>query len=56
MPLARFDTPFEHPDWIFEPKLFGVRAAAYLEGNACRMVRSKADMKPSKGAQRCCAA
>ena len=19
-PLARFDVPFEHPDWIFEPK------------------------------------
>ena len=19
MPLARFDVPFEHPDWIFEP-------------------------------------
>src|SRR5215831_19684711 len=21
MPLARFDVPFEHPDWIFEPKM-----------------------------------
>jgi hypothetical protein len=28
MPLARFDTPFEHPDWIFEPKLDGFRSIA----------------------------
>ena len=38
MPLARFDTPFEHPDWIFEPKLDGIRAVAYIEGGACRLV------------------
>src|SRR6516165_675719 len=38
MPLARFDTPFEHPDWIFEPKLDGFRALAYVEGGACRLV------------------
>ena len=36
--LARFDTPFEHPDWIFEPKLDGFRALAYVEGGACRLV------------------
>jgi hypothetical protein len=36
MPLARFDTPFEHP--IFEPKLDGFRALAYVEGGACRLV------------------
>jgi hypothetical protein len=36
MPLARFDSPFEHPDWIFEPKLDGFRALAYVEGGACR--------------------
>jgi hypothetical protein len=29
MPLARFDA-FEHPDWIFEPKLDGFRAVAYV--------------------------
>jgi hypothetical protein len=23
MPVARFDAPFEHPDWIFEPKMDG---------------------------------
>ena len=38
MPLARFDAPFEHPDWIFEPKLDGFRALAYVEDGACRLV------------------
>ena len=38
MPLARFDSPFEHSDWIFEPKLDGFRAVAYVEGGACRLV------------------
>ena len=38
MPLARFDAPFEHPDWIFEPKMDGFRAVAYVEGGACRLV------------------
>ena len=38
MPLARFDAPFEHPDWIFEPKLDGFRAVAYVEAGACRLV------------------
>ena len=38
MPLARFDAPFEQPDWIFEPKLDGFRAVAYVEGGACRLV------------------
>jgi ATP-dependent DNA ligase len=37
MPLAR-DTPFDHPDWIFEPKLDGFRAIAYGEDGACRLV------------------
>jgi ATP-dependent DNA ligase len=38
MPLARFDVPFEHPDRIFEPKLDGFRALAYVEGGTCRLV------------------
>jgi bifunctional non-homologous end joining protein LigD len=38
MPLARFDAPFEHPDWIFEPKMDGFRVVAYVEGGACRLV------------------
>ena len=32
MPLARFDSPFVHPDWIFEPKLDGFRDLAYRGG------------------------
>ena len=35
MPLARIDRPFEHPDWIFEPKLDSFRAVAYVEDGAC---------------------
>jgi bifunctional non-homologous end joining protein LigD len=38
MPLARLNAPFDHPDWIFEPKLDGFRAVAYVEGGACRLV------------------
>jgi bifunctional non-homologous end joining protein LigD len=38
LPLARLDAPFEHPDWIFEPKLDGFRAVAYIEDGACRSV------------------
>jgi hypothetical protein len=38
MLLARLDTPFEHPDWIFEPKLDGFRALAYVEGGSYRLV------------------
>jgi bifunctional non-homologous end joining protein LigD len=38
MPLARFDRNFEHSDWIFEPKMDGFRAVAYVEGGACRLV------------------
>lgn len=36
--MARFDAPFEHPDWVFEPKLDGFRAIAYIEGGTCRLV------------------
>jgi bifunctional non-homologous end joining protein LigD len=38
MPLARLDKPFDHPDWIFEPKLDGFRAVAYVEEGRCRLV------------------
>ena len=36
--MARLQTPFEHPDWIFEPKLDGFRALVYVEGGTCRLV------------------
>jgi len=49
MPLARFDAPFEHPDWIFEPKLDGFRAVAYLEDGACRLVSRNGNALPFSG-------
>ncbi len=38
MPLARLHGPFDHPDWIFEPKLDGFRAVAYVERGQARLV------------------
>ena len=38
MPLARLATPFDHPDFIFEPKMDGFRAVAYVEGGAWQLV------------------
>jgi ATP-dependent DNA ligase len=38
MPLARLAAPFDHPDWIFEPKLDGFRTVAYVEGGTCQLV------------------
>jgi hypothetical protein len=38
MPLARLHAPFDHRDWIFEPKLDGFRALAYIENSAARLV------------------
>jgi bifunctional non-homologous end joining protein LigD len=38
MPLARLHAPFYHPDWIFEPKLDGFRALAYIECGTARLV------------------
>jgi len=35
---SRVREPFDPPDWIFELKLDGFRALAYVEGNACRLV------------------
>src|SRR5690348_11492984 len=40
MPLAYLHAPFDHPDWIFELKMDGFRALAYVErGNARLMSR-----------------
>src|SRR5262249_39716878 len=44
MPLARLATPFDHPDFIFEPKMDGFRAVAYVEGAACRLVSRNRNM------------
>jgi bifunctional non-homologous end joining protein LigD len=41
MPLARLQAPFDHADWIFEPKLDGFRALAYIERGSARLVSRK---------------
>jgi bifunctional non-homologous end joining protein LigD len=38
MPLARLHAAFDHRDWIFEPKLDGFRAVAYVSGGIVRLV------------------
>src|ERR1043166_6004727 len=35
MPLARLAVPFDHREWIFEPKLDGFRALARVENGHC---------------------
>jgi len=38
LPLARRRDPFDHRDWLFELKLDGFRALAYVERDKCRLV------------------
>jgi ATP-dependent DNA ligase len=38
MPLARLRTPFDHADWIYELKLDGFRAVAYIESTSTPLV------------------
>jgi len=38
MPLAHLQAPFDLPGWLFEPKLDGFRALAYVENGACSLV------------------
>lgn len=38
MPLARLAAPFDHRDWVFELKLDGFRALAYIEDGGARLV------------------
>ena len=33
--------PFDHSDWIFEIKLDGFRALAFIENGVCRLVSRK---------------
>ena len=37
-PLVRIPEPFNDPAWIFELKLDGFRALAYMENGQCRLV------------------
>src|SRR5690349_13636231 len=54
MPLARLDTAFDHPDWIFEPKLDGFRALAHIENGTCRLISR--NRNPFKTFPRLCSA
>src|SRR5436309_15687399 len=36
--LVRVREPFDHADWIFEPKLDGFRALAYIERGSARLI------------------
>ena len=38
MRLLRIPEPFDHPDFIFEPKMDGFRALAVVEGHHCQLV------------------
>ena len=38
MRLLRIPEPFDHPDFIFEPKLDGFRALAHVRGHRCELV------------------
>ena len=38
MRLLRIPEPFDHPDFIFEPKIDGFRALAYVRRHRCELV------------------
>ena len=38
MRLLRIPQPFDHPEFVFEPKIDGFRALAIIEGHRCRLV------------------
>jgi bifunctional non-homologous end joining protein LigD len=38
MRLLRIPDPFDHPEFIFEPKLDGFRALAHIRGHRCELV------------------
>lgn len=38
MRLLRMPEPFDHPDFVFEPKIDGFRALAHIRGHQCELV------------------
>ncbi len=38
MRLLRIPEPFDHPDFIFEPKIDGFRALAHVRGHHCELI------------------
>src|SRR5690242_13219117 len=47
MPLAVYREPFDHPEWLFEPKWDGFRALAYIDGHECRLVSRRGNVYKS---------
>jgi len=41
MPLVRIPEPFDHDEWIYELKLDGFRALAFIDGHHCRLLWRK---------------
>ncbi len=41
MTASLADAPFSHPDWIFEPKMDGIRAIAFKNGDQLRLETRK---------------
>jgi ATP-dependent DNA ligase len=37
MRLLRIPAPFDHTDFVFEPKLDGLRALAHIRGHHCEL-------------------
>jgi bifunctional non-homologous end joining protein LigD len=38
MRLLRIPEPFDHPEFIFEPKIDGFRALAHVQGHRCTLM------------------
>jgi bifunctional non-homologous end joining protein LigD len=38
MRLLRIPEPFDHPEFIFEPKIDGFRALAHVRGHRCELI------------------
>ncbi len=38
MEVVQQAMPFDHPDWLYEPKHDGFRAIAYVQGDDCKLV------------------
>lgn len=38
MRLVRLPEPFDHPEFVYEPKIDGFRALAYVRGHRCELV------------------
>jgi hypothetical protein len=53
MRLLRIPEPFDHPDFLFEPKIDGFRALAYVENHYCELVSRTRSSPYAPNARRC---